>query len=398
MQSMARRPGWWLLALVLLSAGLRFWRLGDPPKQVFDEIYYARTAREYLTGQPIYEWTHPPLSKLLVAVGIRVAGFDAWGWRLVPAVFGTLLIPALYAFGTLATGRPSSGLAVAALGALDSIWVAESRIAKPEVFLATFSVLAYALGWAAVRTGRWGYLAAAGGAAGAACATKWTGLASLAALGFLVALAGPSVGRRWPGWAVAASLLVVPLAVYAASYVPHVARGENLADLARLHVNMYRYHATLQATHPYASPWWSWPLLLRPMWYYYEASSGWMKGIFAVGNPVIWWAVLPAVVAALRQVRNSPPLAFAAVGFALSYLPYAFVGRLLFVYHFTPVLPLGYLALAAALESARGPLARWIRGYWTAAALVFLYQLPVLTAYPVPATWLWWWTVVRSWV
>ncbi|MFN3285657.1 MAG: phospholipid carrier-dependent glycosyltransferase [bacterium] len=387
-----------LVLLVMAASALRVARLDVPSRMVFDEIYYARTAHEYLTGQPIYEWTHPPLSKLLVAVGIRVAGFEAWGWRLVPAVFGTLLVPALYAFGTLATGRPSAGLAVAALGALDSIWVVESRIAKPEVFLTTFSVLAYALGWAAVRTGRWGYLAAAGAAAGAACATKWTGLASLAALGFLVALAWRSLGRRWPGWAVAASLLAVPLVVYAASYVPHLARGEGLTDLVRLHVNMYRYHATLQATHPYASPWWSWPLLLRPMWYYYEASGGWMKGILAVGNPVIWWAVLPAVVAASRQVRSSPALAFAAVGFAVSYLPYAFVGRLLFVYHFTPVLPFGYLALATALEPARGMRARWIRAYWTVAALVFLYQLPVLTAYPVPAAWLRWWTFVRSWV
>ena len=137
MHSMAHRPARWLLALVLLSAGLRFWRLDQPPGQVFDEIYYARTAREYLSGQPLYEWTHPPLSKLLVAVGVRLLGFNARGWRLLPAVFGTLLIVALYAFGTLATGRPSVGLSVAALGALDSMLLVESRIAKPEVFLVT---------------------------------------------------------------------------------------------------------------------------------------------------------------------------------------------------------------------------------------------------------------------
>lgn len=398
MQTMVRRPGAWLAVLVLLSAFLRFWRLADPPTQVFDEIYYARTAREYLLGLPIYEWTHPPLSKLLVAAGIRLFGFHAWGWRVVPAAFGSLLVPALYALGTLATGRPSVGLRVAALAAVDSMLLVESRIAKPEVFLVTFGVLAYSLGWAAVRTGRWAWLAAAGAAAGAACATKWTGLAALAALAVLVALAPPQVRRGWPWWGVATSLTVVPLAVYAASYLPHFARGEGLLDVVRLQANMYRYHATLQATHPYASPWWSWPLLLRPMWYHYEASGGWMKGIFAVGNAMVWWAVVPAVAWAARHARSSPALAFAVAGFCLSYFPYAFVGRLLFVYHFTPALPFGYLAAAVALDRAGEARARWAAAYWVLAAAVFLYQLPVLTAYPVPSVWLRWWTLARSWV
>jgi dolichyl-phosphate-mannose-protein mannosyltransferase len=398
MQAMGRRDAWLLVGLVVASAAVRFWRLGEPAAQVFDEIYYARTAREYLLGQPIYEWTHPPLSKLLIALGVRLVGFQPWGWRLVPAVFGTLLVPALYAFGTLATGRRRVGLAVAALGAVDSMLLVESRIAKPEVFLLTFGVLAYALGWAAVRTGRWGWLAAAGAAAGAALATKWTGLATLAALGFLVLVGRRTGAGRWPWAGVLVSLAVVPAAVYAACYLPHVFRGETVDDLVRLHRNMYHYHATLQATHPYASKWWSWPLLLRPMWYHYESAGGWMKGILAVGNPLVWWAVLPAVAATGWRAASSPVHAFTAFGFAASYLPYAFVGRLLFVYHFTPALPFGYLALALGLEALRERRPGWVRDYWVAVALVFVYQLPVLTAYPVPAHWLRWWAWTRSWV
>ncbi len=396
MRSMARQFGW-VLVLVAASAAVRFWRLGEPPKQYFDEIYYARTAREYLAREPIYEWTHPPLSKLLIALGVRAVGFQPFGWRLVPAVFGAALVPALYAVGTLASGRPQVGLRVAALAAVDSLLLVESRIAKPDVFLVTFGALAYAAGWAAVRTGRWAWLAAAGAAAGAACAVKWTGLATLAVLAVLVVQARRS-GVRYAGWALGLSLVVVPAAVYAASYIPHLVRGEGLVELVQLHKNMYRYHATLQATHPYASPWWSWPLLLRPMWYHYEAAGGWMKGVFAVGNPVVWWALLPAFAASAFRARRSAADAFAAAGFALAYLPYAFVGRLLFVYHFAPVLPFGYLSLGTCLDRVRG---RW-RGreavYWAAAVVVFAYQLPVLTALPVPVGWLRWWAWLRSWV
>lgn len=398
MLAMARRAVLGLVALVAVSAALRFWRLGEPGRQYFDEIYYARTAREYLTGEPIYEWTHPPLSKLLVALGVRAFGFEPWGWRFPPALFGTLLVAGLYTLGHLASGRPQVGLAVAGLGAVDSIWLVESRIAKPEVFLVTFSVLAYACGWAAVRSGRWSWLLAAGLMAGAACATKWTGAAALAVLAALVAGAWRAGWVRWPWWTLVLSLVAAPAAVYAASYLPHLLRGEGLTDLLRLHRNMYQYHATLQATHPYASPWWSWPLLLRPMWYHYEAAAGWMSGVFAVGNPLVWWAILPAVAALGLRARREPVDAFALCGFLLTYLPYAFVGRLLFVYHFTPVLPFGYLALARGLEHVAAHRPGWVRAYWVCAAAVFTYQLPVLVAYPVPATWLRWWTWVRSWV
>jgi dolichyl-phosphate-mannose-protein mannosyltransferase len=36
----------------------------------FDEIYYVRTAEQYLNLQVPYEWTHPPLGKLIIASGI----------------------------------------------------------------------------------------------------------------------------------------------------------------------------------------------------------------------------------------------------------------------------------------------------------------------------------------
>ncbi len=40
----------------------------------FDEIYFVRTAENYLHLQYPYEWTHPPLGKLIIAVWDR----DFW--------------------------------------------------------------------------------------------------------------------------------------------------------------------------------------------------------------------------------------------------------------------------------------------------------------------------------
>ena len=40
----------------------------------FDEIYFARSAYEYVNGLQIYEWTHPPLGKLIQAIPIAITG------------------------------------------------------------------------------------------------------------------------------------------------------------------------------------------------------------------------------------------------------------------------------------------------------------------------------------
>lgn len=392
------RSGWLLLALLVIGATFRFWRLGEPPKQYFDEIYYARTAREYLTGQPIYEWTHPPLSKLLIAAGVRVFGFTPWGWRFASALAGVLLLVALYGLGRYAFDDPGKGVLLAFLGTVEPFFVVESRIAKPESFLLLFLTGAYAAWWAGFRTRRLGWFCLAGLLVGAATATKWTGGAAWAVLTVLTVLAwrrGELEGRAL------LPLLVLPPIPYVLSYIPHFLRGSTVGDLVRLHLDMYRYHSTLVATHPYTSPWWSWPLLLRPMWYFYEVHGGQMAGIFAVGNPALWWAILPAVVfTAYRAIHKRGIVdLFVLVGFALAYLPYTVIGRLLFIYHMLPTLPFAYLAIASGLDAVRARWgAEWVHVYLGAAAGVFVYYLPVLTAYPVPAAWLRWWTFARSWI
>ena len=74
---------WILLVLVVAAMGLRMYRLADPPRMHFDEVYHARTAAEFLQhwrygiSHDIYEWTHPHLAKYAMAAGIvAFAGHD----------------------------------------------------------------------------------------------------------------------------------------------------------------------------------------------------------------------------------------------------------------------------------------------------------------------------------
>ena len=71
---------WFLIVLVVAALFLRTFRLGEPMRMHFDEVYHARTAIEFLQhwkyGEPhgIYEYTHPHLAKYAMAVGIELLG------------------------------------------------------------------------------------------------------------------------------------------------------------------------------------------------------------------------------------------------------------------------------------------------------------------------------------
>ena len=83
-------------------------------------------------------------------------------------------------------------------------------------------------------------------------------------------------GFAWP-W-IGASLLIVPLVVYGLTYLPYLWLGHTWAlpntgpgfgwsvdDLQR---QMFGYHFGLQSGHAAASPWWSWPLDLKTVWFF----------------------------------------------------------------------------------------------------------------------------------
>ncbi len=73
---------WILLVLVVAALVLRTYRLAEPYRMHFDEVYHARTATEFLQDwrygirHDIYEYTHPHFAKYAMAVGIVAFGND----------------------------------------------------------------------------------------------------------------------------------------------------------------------------------------------------------------------------------------------------------------------------------------------------------------------------------
>ena len=45
-----------------------------------------------------YENTHPPLGKVIMAVGVLIFGMCPFGWRFLGTLFGVLMVPIIYNF------------------------------------------------------------------------------------------------------------------------------------------------------------------------------------------------------------------------------------------------------------------------------------------------------------
>ena len=180
----------------------------------FDEIYHARTAYELVVdtelatdlpegatdysyvqenGYSIYEWTHPQLGKLLIAVGIRLFGMNPFGWRFMGTLFGVLILAVLYVLAKRIFRRSDFAFVAAALFAVDCMHFAQTRIATIDVFALFFTLLMFLFLFDYMYADKEGepyykrllWLGLAGLAFGLGASSKWTCIYSGAGLAVL---------------------------------------------------------------------------------------------------------------------------------------------------------------------------------------------------------------------
>jgi dolichyl-phosphate-mannose--protein O-mannosyl transferase len=404
------------LLLALAAAAFRLPGLSYPAEEYFDEVYHAKTALQYLRGESPTEWVHPPTAKLLIAVPVWLFGYAPWSWRLAPAMAGILLAPVFFLLARRVLASERAALFAATLLLLDGVYLVQSRIAMTNVFAVLFQLLAALLLLRAATAERLRLrdVSGFGLALGLALSTRWT---SLFAWGFLgLVYLSLRRARAWrPRELVLGALAfaLVPAAVYLLSYVPWMAQahprglaawGARVGDVLREQARIWEYHANLNATHTYFSPWWTWPWLYRPTWYFWYSGESYVRGIVALGNPALWWASVPVSLWALATgIRwRDPRLVFCGAGFFLLYLPWGLSPRTLnFSHYLFEAIPYACLTLGALVDRRwdRGQ-ALLARGYVVLVAALFLLFLPLLTAIPLPSS-LWssgLWTWFRSWV
>ncbi|MPM14984.1 hypothetical protein SDC9_61348 [bioreactor metagenome] len=193
--------------------------------------------------------------------------------------------------------------------------------------------------------------------------------------------------------------VAVPLCIYIVSYLPYAqARGDvSLHTLLSVcwenQKYMLSYHSKLVATHPYSSKWWQWLFDIRPILYYREMTASGLKSAFAsFNNPVVSWLGLLSVFGtAVIAVRRRSALAlFIVVGYLSQLLPWIFITRLTFAYHYFPSILFLTLAVCVLMNDLmERQQDHWrlpVYGITGLSAGLYALFYPVLTGIPIPAS------------
>jgi 4-amino-4-deoxy-L-arabinose transferase-like glycosyltransferase len=378
-----RRFAWHLALLTLAAAVLRTIALpGQPPTG--DDLGAAASAINFVERAQVGPtmWHHPRLRDLLVYASQVAFGTSKLGLVLPSLLLGIAAVPVTGLLARRFAGdRP--GLLAALLLAIDPLHVDYSRQAVQECYLAFFAAAGVLTTLRYLDTRRAGWAVAAGTLFGLGLASKWSVAFPLGASVVWAcwrverdAEREPYV-RRATLSLVFATLLLLPAAVYLATWAPWFAGGRALSDWLHLQNAMATeatHHAgfnvaTLEHPH-HAATWFLWPSS------YADAAIG-PEGrvpLVAISNPLSWLATLPAVgwlVFTARRGEGSERGFLAALVLA-SWLPFAVTTRPIWVHSALGVLPFAFAAVAwfAHDLAARGRLFRRSVMAWLVACLL----------------------------
>jgi len=395
-----------ILGLVAEAAFLL--NLTRPAKPVFDETHYVTAARILRTFARPYNTEHPMLAKTIIAAGISLFGDTPFGWRFFSTIAGTATVLGVFALVWLMfkSARAASFAGVFAL--LNFTIFIQARIAMLDTFMAPLLLWSIvALYWASQGTSAqaWRRWIAGSVLLGLAAGTKWAAVPYLgyAGLAFLIvrvrdvraegfsaamALRGEEA-RHWRGMATIpalAVLMIVAALAYFLTFLPAFFYAEQpltLGTLLPFQATMYAEQTQVLPHHTYQSDWWSWPFMIRPIWYLYEPVNGVWRGIFMIGNPAILWGGLVAVAACLWGAWRSRSLKLfgAAMLWIGSFLMFAIVPKSpSFFYYYYPASIFLCVALAAAFHHFRARVKNWDESFAIISFGLFAYFYPILSA------------------
>ncbi|MEH2025602.1 dolichyl-phosphate-mannose--protein mannosyltransferase [Nostoc sp.] len=437
-----------MVSVFLLSLALRFWGLERFNTLVFDEVYFARFGNNYLTRTPFFN-AHPPLSQYIIGIGIWIGSHipfwhdtvngltgsmrSPWTYRWLNALTGSFIPLVVAAIAYQLSYRRTFAILAGFFTACDGIFLVESRYALSNIYIVIFGLLGHwflllALDNQNRRRSFW--LVFAGIAFGASVGTKWNGLWFLsgAYLTWIAAwvihlihsfpnpklfftspfLKESEVRSQESGVSTYSPssqtplqnltqlnifqmlfyLGIIPAFIYSIIWIPHLQLDKTYGFIA-VHQQILKFHLHLGGNspnvHPYCAAWYKWPLMTRPMAYYYQtaksitdplpvmgpplpAGAGQViYDVHAMGNPFLWcfgvaamlflvgMLVSQAIIPWLKKKRFSVPATlsvdtwialYLVSNYAANLLPWVEVTRCVFIYHYMCAVVFVFLAIA----------------------------------------------------
>jgi dolichyl-phosphate-mannose-protein mannosyltransferase len=471
-----------IIAIFLLSLSLRFWGLSRFNTLVFDEVYFAKFGNNYLTHTPFFN-AHPPLSQYLIGLGIWISNHIPLGRYTVNSLTGSLLSPWNYRWVNALTGslipvivtlltyqfsyRHRFALLAGFFTACDGLFLVESRYALSNVYIVIFGLLGqWLLLLALEKQKRWFWLILSGISFGACIGTKWNGLWFLIgaygvwiAAWIILCLQSFDIKSRVPLfpnlrflnvpdnsptatiksplqnlikiniWQMIAYLGVIPGLIYSLIWIPHLQLDKRYGFI-EVHKQILHFHLQLggnsPSIHPYCAAWYKWPLLTRPMAYYYQTAQsihdslpvfgpplpdGAGKVIYdvhAMGNPFLWWfglaamifligmVIIKLIIPAIAQKRLFIPKnlsvdtwigLFLVINYGANFLPWVRITRCAFIYHYMSAVVFTFIAIAWFVDQCLLSYYRSVRALGVTITFIiiaaFIFWMPIYLGLPI---------------
>jgi 4-amino-4-deoxy-L-arabinose transferase-like glycosyltransferase len=222
-----------VLALLLLSAGLRLYRLESQPawdNEAFSMVT-SRLSTQEMNARLVRDFIHPPLYQYALHWWFGIFGFGVFQARVLSAVFGVAAVGMMYWLGSLIFGR-RTGLVAALLLAVSQLGVEYSQESRSYAMTMCVGIFTTVLFWLALRRrtkALWlGFLLSAVllvylhylAGLSVACLFCYALLARVSSTGTLAPEASRRTRRPIPiGWLLSGALLIV------VAFIPWFAMG-----------------------------------------------------------------------------------------------------------------------------------------------------------------------------
>ena len=401
-----------LIFFMAVGMMTRLFRIQFPQEVVFDEVHFGNFTNWYIRGQYFHD-IHPPLAKLIMAGVAKFAGYNGeynFGsvtqypsmtyvtLRITPAFFGALCVPLTYLVMRTLHTRHFAATIAAFMVLFDVMLIIEARHILSDGILHFFSCLAIFSIFLFERYPNIFALAFEGFCLGCVASCKYTsgGIVLLAFLrqfdlsNILQFLRNPL--QQLPSFARCIILTFIIIAIHfmcfwihlsVLPYYPESPVGmpdcirKSLVDkskpdwnvrknapsmLKRIISLIFYMHAgnmKVGHSHPYASPWYSWPLATGK-WLLFWTKDG--KHLICMGNILLWWPVFLSIFLDVFRIFSTKDynseVSATFFGYFLSLLPFMLIPRDLFIYHYAIPLIFGIAHLNLFIERFLPPVSR----------------------------------------
>ena len=399
-----------ILALSILT---HFAFFGHPNETVFDEVHFGKFISGYLNHKYFFD-IHPPLGKLMIAFVAKISGFKTgfdfkeigekypdnyYLWlRLLPIIFGTLLPPLIFFLARELRLSLLASFAAALFIIFENALLCQSLFILLDSMLLFFGFLGLLLYLISKRKKSIWIFVLAVVSLSFSLSIKWTGLsflglvlimeiASVISRSLVAPIPRDDILRLYIKFVI---LIFLPIAIYFSVFFLHFAilnksgegdafhskkfqktlinnnyqNDENVKSanifekFAELNLEMFRSNGRIKDDHPYDSKWYTWPMMAKPIYYWNSDEEASPAKIYLLGNPIIFWGSFLGLIILMlnclflfeKMRQKISAVFFILVGFILNFIPFIFITRPMFLYHYLTALIFVILALCLVVD------------------------------------------------